>query len=215
MSNIALICRNKRLARLLELELSSADTLIYTVTDTLLPAELYRQIERAELVIYDADYYPSDMSFVETTPLPFAVFSKTPIYNTPKNVIAFFERPFDMKFFTERIKTLVITSEMLTVLPSNAQDDNNIRLDPFSKQAFIGEHTVKFSPREFDLFSFLYQNRGKTVLREDVLKAVWGENYDGKNNVDNVYINYIRKKLDEPLGKKIIYTVRGKGYMMK
>jgi len=48
-----------------------------------------------------------------------------------------------------------------------------------------------------------------------VLDAVWGEDYDDKNNADNVYVSYLRKKLDDTFGVKMIYTIRGKGYMLK
>ena len=91
----------------------------------------------------------------------------------------------------------------------------SIELDPFLKQATVNGEVIRFSPKEFALLSLLYKNRGSIVSRKRVIDTLWGEDYDSANNVDNVYINYLRKKLDDRLGIKLICTVRGKGYMMK
>ena len=75
--------------------------------------------------------------------------------------------------------------------------------------------TVRLTEKEFQLFELLYENKGRTISDNQIISAIWNNETDNNSNIAAVYINYLRKKLDERLGKKLIYRVRGKGYMLK
>jgi DNA-binding response OmpR family regulator len=74
---------------------------------------------------------------------------------------------------------------------------------------------IPLTKKEFELLTYMIRNRGIVLTRERILEEVWGYDYIGDTNVVDVYIRYIRSKVDEVLGKKYIYTVRGIGYVAK
>src|SRR5277367_5111944 len=83
------------------------------------------------------------------------------------------------------------------------------------------EHSVKragrvieLTPKEFGLLEYLMRNVGKHVTRAQILNQVWNYPFDTLTNVVDVYVNYLRKKIEGPLDRKLIYTVRGIGYEM-
>ena len=85
----------------------------------------------------------------------------------------------------------------------------------------LRRHTVKRSDtvvsltrREFDLLEYLMRNRGIVLTREQILERVWGLDYEGGANVVDVYIRYLRSKIDELFEPKLIHTVRGFGYVL-
>lgn len=215
MKSVCIICLDRIYSRMLFLELSSLSLKINLVFEKLTPMALSLAVASSDLVVYDAQYSNGDLSFIEGSNVPFVVFSDTPVGELPTNVKLFFERPFSLSEFVKK------TAEVLSfenggkgsVLYQN--NSCTIELEPFSKQAIVNGQTIKFSKREFSLLSLLYKNRGKVVTRREVLDTVWGSEYEDKNNVDNVYVNYLRNKLDKELGINLICTVRGKGYMMK
>lgn len=74
---------------------------------------------------------------------------------------------------------------------------------------------VELTRREFDLLRCLLENRGKVLSRETLLDRVWGFDYVGETNTVDVYIRFLRSKIDEPFGIKLIHTVRGVGYVLR
>ncbi len=214
MNKLCIVSCDKIFARMLEIELQIVCPDIKTVTEKLNPPALSIAVEGADHVVFDGDYYGGELLFVKQTDLPFTIFSKNTLSSLPENVNAFFERPFVVSDFVKHIAGTSSIKSIKTV-SSDKNEISNIKLDYYSKQVTINGNIIKFSPREFSLFSLLYKNRGKIVLRQEVIDTIWGNNYNKKNNADNVYINYLRNKLDNNLGIKMIYTIRGKGYMMK
>lgn len=86
----------------------------------------------------------------------------------------------------------------------------------------LDKHTVSFNKtpidltkKEFDLLQYLIENKNIVLTREQILNRVWGYDYLGDTNIVDVYIRYLRSKIDERFGKKFIYTVRGVGYLLK
>jgi DNA-binding response OmpR family regulator len=69
--------------------------------------------------------------------------------------------------------------------------------------------------REFDLLEYLIRNKNMVLTREQILENVWGYDYYGDTNVVDVYIRYLRSKIDEPFDHKFITTVRGVGYSLR
>jgi DNA-binding winged helix-turn-helix (wHTH) protein len=88
----------------------------------------------------------------------------------------------------------------------------NLELDPASRKVHRGKREIKLSPKEFDLLFLLMRHAGETVSRQDLLRESWGLQPETDSNLVDVYVNYLRKKVDFPDEGKLIYTVRGSGY---
>ena len=88
------------------------------------------------------------------------------------------------------------------------------RLDKKNKRVMLGREPIALTEKEFLLFSLLYDAKGGIVTDSEIDEKVWkNETADG-SNVTAVYVNYLRKKIDEPLGRRYILRVRGKGYRL-
>lgn len=88
-----------------------------------------------------------------------------------------------------------------------------LRLDPGSYSVTFGSTPVPLTKKEFDLLHYLMEHRGQAVTRDALLSDVWGFDFAGDTNVVDVYIRYLRHKIDEPFGVKTIHTIRAVGYM--
>ncbi|MFZ1728523.1 MAG: response regulator transcription factor [Bacteroidota bacterium] len=100
------------------------------------------------------------------------------------------------------------------------EEDNTLRFGAIELQ--LDTHTVHHSgneialtPKEFSLLSFLLRNKGKVCTRTRIIEHVWDMHFDSDTSVIDVYINYLRKKLDFGDGKTLIHTIRGVGYLIK
>lgn len=85
-------------------------------------------------------------------------------------------------------------------------------LDTRSHEVARGGKLLELSNKEYSLLEFLVQNQGSVLTRKQILTHVWKLDYDPATNVVDVYINYLRKKIDEGQERKLIHTVRGRGY---
>ena len=88
----------------------------------------------------------------------------------------------------------------------------DVELDPAAGRATRGRHALDLSAREFALLWAFMRNAGRVVSRAALYEAVWGAEYDGLSNVLDVYVNYLRNKLEAGGGGRVIHTVRGRGY---
>lgn len=88
-----------------------------------------------------------------------------------------------------------------------------LKLDPASYMVSYNATPISLTKKEFDLLKYLMQHRGQAVTRDALLTDVWGYDYAGDTNVVDVYIRYLRHKIDEPFGIKSIHTIRAVGYM--
>jgi two-component system OmpR family response regulator len=73
---------------------------------------------------------------------------------------------------------------------------------------------IELSPREFALLEFLMVHKGEVVTRTEIMDHVWNFEFDGTSNVIDVYVRYLRSKIDRPFGVESIETVRGVGYRL-
>jgi DNA-binding response OmpR family regulator len=90
----------------------------------------------------------------------------------------------------------------------------NLEIDLVSRTVKRGERPIELTNREFALLEFLAQASPKTVSRTAIVEHVWDQNFDGGTNVVNVYINYLRSKIDQPGESSLIRTVRGVGFAL-
>lgn len=74
---------------------------------------------------------------------------------------------------------------------------------------------IELTKKEFDLLKYLIINAEIVLTRENILENVWGYNYIGETNIVDVYIRYLRSKIDEPFSNKLIQTIRGVGYSLR
>lgn len=88
-------------------------------------------------------------------------------------------------------------------------------LDPERREVRVGEERVELTFREFELLQYLLENKGLALSRDVLLERVWGYDYTGNTNVVDVYIRFLRGKIDEKYGIKLIHTLRGVGYQIK
>ena len=88
-----------------------------------------------------------------------------------------------------------------------------LRLDPASYMVTFDGAPVALTKKEFDLLHYLMAHKGQAVTRDQLLSDVWGYDYMGDTNIVDVYVRYLRHKIDEPFGVKTIHTIRAVGYM--
>jgi two-component system OmpR family response regulator len=91
----------------------------------------------------------------------------------------------------------------------------DLRLDPAAHRAWRGNEELDLSPKEFALLSAFMRRPGETLSRVDLLESAWDMAYQSRSNVVDVYIGYLRQKIDRPFGLKTIETVRHVGYRLR
>jgi two-component system, OmpR family, response regulator len=87
-------------------------------------------------------------------------------------------------------------------------------LDPAAHTVTRGGEQIDLTPREFALLEFLMRRTGQAVSKADILHHVWDAHYDGDANVVEVYVGYLRRKIDSPFGRQSVQTIRGAGYRL-
>ncbi len=92
---------------------------------------------------------------------------------------------------------------------------NNLNVNFEKRTCHYQSELVELTKKEFDLLAYLLKKKNVVVARDEIIAEVWGFDYFGDTNVVDVYIRYLRSKLDEHYGEKIIHTVRGVGYTIK
>jgi DNA-binding response OmpR family regulator len=90
----------------------------------------------------------------------------------------------------------------------------DLAVDPAGRHVTRGGADVPVTSREFALLEFLMRNRGDVVSKRSIIENVWDMAYDGDPNIVEVYVSYLRKKIDQPFGRRAIETIRGAGYRL-
>ena len=90
-----------------------------------------------------------------------------------------------------------------------------VTLDVDRHEVKVGNELIELTPREFALLQYLLENKGKVLRRDALLEQVWGYDYAGETNAVDVYVRFLRSKLDERFNIKLIHTVRGIGYQIR
>ena len=83
------------------------------------------------------------------------------------------------------------------------------------REVRVNDKLIELTKREFDLLQYLLENKDIVMDRGTLLESVWGYSFSGGTNAVDVYIRYLRAKIEEPFGLKLIHTVRGVGYVIK
>jgi heavy metal response regulator len=91
----------------------------------------------------------------------------------------------------------------------------DLRLDPVAHKIWRGNTEIDLTAKEYALLEFFMRNPETTLTRTMIAEHVWDYNFDSFTNIIDVYVNYLRKKVDRDFDKKLIHTVRGIGYVLK
>ena len=122
-------------------------------------------------------------------------------------------KPFSFQELEARIKALLRRTGAEPAVPLLSCGD--LTLDPSSHRAIRGKVVIDLTVKEYRLLEYLIRNRGTAQSRLTLLKNVWDKNFDTNTNVVDVYVNYLRSKIDKDFDRKLIRTVVGVGYMME
>ncbi len=121
-------------------------------------------------------------------------------------------KPFAFEELFARLRAL--TRRGVTERPIRLQVGDLV-LDPVTRRVGRGEEPIDLSVKEFALLEFLMRNPDEVLTRTRILEHVWDFAYDGGSNVVDVYIRYLREKVDRPFARRDIETVRGVGYRLR
>lgn len=126
-------------------------------------------------------------------------------------------KPFAIEELLARIRVLfkLKTVSMSTSTSQNILSCGELSLYPDKFEVNYGGTPIVLTKKEFELLEYLMQNKNIALTRDQILENVWGYNYIGDTNVVDVYIRYLRNKIDQPFQEKLIYTIRGIGYQLK
>ncbi len=91
----------------------------------------------------------------------------------------------------------------------------DLRLDPATRQAWRGETSIQLSSKEFALLETFMRRPGQVLSRYQLLEHAWDYGYESRSNVVDVYVRYLRQKIDRPFGRHSLETVRGAGYRLR
>ena len=122
-------------------------------------------------------------------------------------------KPFAIEELLARIRTALRKSTVKQ--DEDALFAGSVALYSKRHEVTVDGKTVDLTKREFDLLHYLLQNKGLVLSRETMLENVWGYDFDGGTNAVDVYIRFLRGKIDDEFGFKLIHTVRGVGYVIK
>ena len=121
-------------------------------------------------------------------------------------------KPFVFAELLARLRALLRRQHVPYATPLQVAD---LELDPVSHQVCRGGQPIDMTAKEFALLEFLIRSAGKVVTRTQIVEHVWDQHFDSDNNIIDVYISYLRQKIDRPFTPKLLHTVRGVGYVLK
>ena len=121
-------------------------------------------------------------------------------------------KPFIFKELMARIRVLLRRNSGNA---DNVITVANLKVDLDAKTVFRDGVLIKLSGREYSILEYLIRNKGKILPRERIEDHIWNYEYEGGTNVIDVYIRYLRKKIDDNYTPKLIHTIRGLGYVLR
>jgi len=123
-------------------------------------------------------------------------------------------------YLTKPFSFVVLVARLRALLRRGAPERppvltaGTLSLDPARHRVTRGQTALTLTPREYGVLEFLLRHKGDVVTKSEILRSVWDSNYEGDDNVVEVYIGYLRRKVDVPFEVATIETVRGAGYRL-
>ena len=124
-------------------------------------------------------------------------------------------KPFEFKELLMKIRVLLKRTMNQNIPSGNLLKACDLEMNLDSKEVKRGETTIHLTAKEFQLLEYLIRNKNRVVSRADIAINVWDTDFDTNTNVIDVYINYVRNKVDKPFVQKLIQTHVGMGYILK
>lgn len=129
-------------------------------------------------------------------------------------------KPFKFIELVARIRTLLRRTENRSFGSDEPDSEEiyvfeNVVINDTSKTVTVNREPISLTTTEYRLLLYFIKNRNRVLSRADILENVWGVNFDMNTNVVDVYVNYLRKKVDSRSDTKLIHTVIGMGYILK
>ena len=124
-------------------------------------------------------------------------------------------KPFAIEELLARIRVNLKKHRADRAVDTGARTAGKLRIEPASYGASFDGEPIMLTKKEFDLLNYLWQHEGAAVTRDELLSNVWGYEFAGDTNIVDVYIRYLRQKIDDKFGVKTIHTIRAVGYMFR
>lgn len=227
MSKILVIEDEAKIARFVELELKYEGYEVQTAGDGLLGLKAVKSFEPDLLVL---DLMLPGISGIEvcrrlraaeeTAALPILMLTakddvSDKVMGLDMGADDYMTKPFAIEELLARIRMLLKRRAVPAQKADAALKEGGLVLDPGARNVGYEGQPVQLTKTEFDLLECLMRNRGRVLTRDELLEKVWGWSYDGDTNVVDVYIRYLRQKVDERFKIKTIHTIRGVGYLFR
>lgn len=123
-------------------------------------------------------------------------------------------KPFDFRELTARIRALLKRQMETNLPPRESIVYADLQIDLIRKEVRRGNIPLHLSPKEYKLLVYLVENAGRAIARTEIAEKVWETHFDTGTNFIDVYINYLRKKVDRDFDVKLIHTRPGMGFIL-
>jgi two-component system copper resistance phosphate regulon response regulator CusR len=120
-------------------------------------------------------------------------------------------KPFDVTELAARVRALLRRHREPALVPLSVAD---LSLDPVTRAVMRGDRTIELTGKEFDLLEYLMRHAGQPVTRQMIAEHVWGVTWDRMTNVIDVFINHLRRKIEQADEPRLVHAVRGVGYVI-
>ncbi|MDR2656915.1 MAG: response regulator transcription factor [Oscillospiraceae bacterium] len=124
-------------------------------------------------------------------------------------------KPFAIEELLARMRVMLARSARGRTPPDETLSSGSLTLTPRSHEATLNGTLLSLTKKEYDLLLCLMRHAQEALTRDFLLENVWGYSYDGDNNVVDVYVRYLRNKIETIKGERYIHTIRGVGYMFR
>ena len=228
MSRILLIEDEDRIARVLKLELEHEGYEVHTKSDGRAGLDAALSVTEWDLILLDVML--PELNGLEVLRRVRQVNAALPIILlTARDAVLDRVSGLDQganDYVTKPFATVELLARVRSLLRQrNLQDQpadqphllkiDDLTMDLKSRSVVREGTTIELTPTEFELLRFLIQHQDEVMTREQIISEVWGYDFVGDTNVVDVYIRYLRQKVDKPFSSKLIQTIRGIGYLIK
>ncbi|MGN1317637.1 MAG: response regulator transcription factor [Lachnospirales bacterium] len=124
-------------------------------------------------------------------------------------------KPFAIEELLARIRVAIRRNSDASNSSKDIITIKNMTINKSSRSVVVNDETIELTKREYELLVYLAENKNIVLTREQILNQVWGYDYIGETNVVDVYVRYLRTKIDDRFNEKFIHTIRGVGYFVK
>ncbi len=124
-------------------------------------------------------------------------------------------KPFDFRELFARIQVFMKRSTNEVVAVENTMKIADLEVNLDTRSVIRAGHSIELTAKEFALLVYLMKNKGKVISKSEISEQVWDVNFETGTNVIEVYINFLRKKIDKEFDTKLIHTKTGMGYVLK